>query len=190
MSSIVVRSFIPFALLLFILAPSAKAADTSSIDTHVRTADAKVSLLLRQALAASPSFRMLVSRLNESDVIVYVKRDPNLSSLLAGQLTFLGSGGSRRYVVVSLAWGVSEQRGISTLGHELQHAIEVAERPEIVDSASLARAFAGFGEVSHGAHGRVEFETAAAAEAGRRIWAEVNGRAPVPPEALYGAGQP
>jgi hypothetical protein len=175
-------------ILVIVFVPSARAADTSSIDRHVRVADPDLSGLLRTAIAQSPSIRLLVTRLDESDVIVYVKRDHDLPSGLVGQLTFIGRGGGRRYVVISLGWGLSEQRSIATLGHELQHASEVAGHAEIVDLDSFARAFATFGEASHGVRprGALSFETAAAVAAGNRVWKEL-ARAGAP-EDLYAAG--
>ena len=153
--------------------PSALAADTSSIVSHVRTIEPQLSGVLRNAVLQSPVFRELVTRLTESDVIVYVKTGRHLPTGLEGHLRFVGCGGGRRYVVVTVAWGRPEARAMATLGHELQHALEIAERPEIIDSATLARAFAEFGQQStHGRNG-LAFETAAAIEAGQRIWSEV-----------------
>ena len=158
-----------------VIIPSAHAADTATIVSHVRTTEPPIAALLRNAMQQSPVFRELVTQLTESDVIVYVKTDRHMPTGLAGHLRFVGSGGGRRYVVVTLAWGCADIRTMATLGHELRHALEIAERPDIVDAPTLARAFAGFAEQS--AYGRsYSFETAAAIEAGERVWSEVSQR--------------
>ncbi len=159
---------------IIVIMPSAFAADASSIASHVRTIEPRLAGLLRDAVLQSPLFRDLVAQLTESDVIVYVRSDHHLGSGLEGNLRFVGSGGGRRYVVVSLAWGRSETRTIATLAHELQHALEIAGRPGIVDSATLARAFTEFGQLSgHGRSG-IAFETAEAVDVGERVWSELS----------------
>jgi hypothetical protein len=43
-----------------------------------------------------------------------------------------------RYVRISLNPEIGGDLAVATLGHELQHAVEVAEAPSIVDGESLA----------------------------------------------------
>jgi hypothetical protein len=176
MSSRAGRVVLLILCLLVRIAPSARAADHSSVDTHVRTTEPSIMLLLRQARIESPFFRSLEARLNESDIIVYVKHDQQLASSLEGQLTFMGSAGAWRYVVVSLAWGRPEARTIATLGHELQHAIEIAEHPEIVDSETLRDAYMRIGYESSLAGLRSTYDTPAAIDAGERVFTEISHR--------------
>ncbi len=68
-------------------------------------------------------------------------------------------------------------RKVAILGHELQHAIEIADRPEIVDSKTLARAYQVFGFTRHSASSRLDFDTTAAIGTGRAVWRELGGRA-------------
>ncbi len=171
--SFTVRLHLLVTCFILVIIPAALAADAASNVSHVRTTEPQLASLLRDAMLQSPAFRELVTQLSESDVIVYVKTDRHLSRDLAGHLRFAGSGGGRRYVVVSLAWGCSGTRSMATLGHELRHALEIAERPDIVDAPTLARAFAGFAQQS--TQGTTySFETAAAIETGERVWSEVS----------------
>lgn len=150
-----------------------RAADVSSATMHVRTAEADTATLIREAVQKSPSFRLLVERLNASDVIVYVRSVRDLPPGVDGHLTFVGAAGGRRYLVVSLDWGRSRPRLTATLAHELQHALEIAGREDIVDHPSLAQAFEGFGaEGAWRPKGR-SFDTAAAIQAGDRVWKEM-----------------
>ena len=116
---------------------------------RVRTIDRQIRALLDEGLAHSPSLRALVGRLARGDVVVYL-RCARLSSRLDGQLTFVSAAGGFRYVLVHLAIDRPWARQIATLGHELQHAVEIAERPDVVDQAALARAYTHIGFVQAG----------------------------------------
>ena len=147
-------------------------ATSAAADAAIRTSDPIIAAALVQASYASPTFQALLDRLRASDLVVYVQTRYELPSSMDGQLTFVGTGGNRRYVLVSLGWGRSDQRLIGTLAHELQHAVEVAERSDIVDSASLGRAYESLGQPR--IRGTVRtFETQRAIDAGARVLAEV-----------------
>lgn len=185
MSSFVASAFIAVVILATTLVP-AHAADRATNDQHVRTSEATLANLIRRGMAESPYFRSLVERLNATDVIVYVKSHSNLPSQIEGHLQMIGSGGGRRYVVVALAFGRPETRTLATLGHELQHALEIAERPQITDSQSMAKAFAEFGYISLVARFPEAYETYAAGEAGARVWLELSRQIARQPDASYG----
>jgi hypothetical protein len=108
--------------------------------------------------------------------VVYVQC-ARLRSHVEGELTFLAAAGGVRYVMVRLAWHLTTHRKIAILGHELQHAIEIADRPEIVDSRTLARAYEKFGFTRRAGPSRVDFDTAAAIGTGDTIWREMSLRA-------------
>jgi hypothetical protein len=176
MGSYRIRRFLPFlaaVVTLLAVVPGAHAADVSSATMHVRTNEPDIATLIREAMQKSPSFRLLVERLNSSDVIVYVRSVRQLPPGVDGHLTFMGVAGGRRYVVVSLDWGRSRLRQTATLGHELQHAVEIAERRDIVDSPSMQLAYEGFGEEGDWRPKGRSFDTAAAIQAGDRIWKEM-----------------
>jgi hypothetical protein len=114
-----------------------------------------------------------VAALDRSDVVVYVVCG-RLPPQLSGQLTFVSTAGGRRYVLVRLRWDQGQHARIATLGHELQHALEIAEHPEIVDAVTMARAFRRFGFERMTQRGE-SFDSAAAVEAGERVWKDVRG---------------
>lgn len=80
-----------------------------------------------------------------------------------GRLTFVSSAGSFCYVVARMRWLTLSEQQIAMMAHELQHALEIAERPAIVDSASLAREYRKMTDSRAviGA-GRIAFDTDAA----------------------------
>jgi hypothetical protein len=104
---------------------------------RVRPYDGRAAQLLLEGLERSVTLRAIVDRLEQLEVIVYLEMQPALRKKLAGMLTFLTATASSRYVRVSLNPEYPRDTLIATLGHELQHALEVAEAPSVVDAASL-----------------------------------------------------
>ena len=144
--------------------------------TRIRPRERSIAGLIQKGIAESPLLQQLIDRINASDVIVYLVTNRDLPSHVDGQLTFMGEGGGYRYVVVSLAPARSEHRAIAVIGHELQHAVEVAEHPEIVDVPTFARSFQQFGFSGARTWRSRTFDTQAAIDAGDRIWLEVTRR--------------
>jgi hypothetical protein len=95
--------------------------------------------LLIQGLERSATIRALANQLEQREVIVYLEMQPALRKRLAGMLTWVTATKSHRYVRISLNPELSTDAAIATLGHELQHALEVANAAEIVCERTLAR---------------------------------------------------
>lgn len=154
-------------------AAHANAGQLLEFEKHVRTTDPSLRALIRDARATSPTFRRLLARLERSDVIVYVTRHYDMSPALDGQVTFTANAGGVRYLNIRLAWDRPPRRLVATLAHELQHAVEIADAEDVVDEASLARAFSRFGEpASMNVRSVQAFETQEAVDAGQRVWRE------------------
>ena len=147
-------------------------------DHRVRTTDAYLGELLGGALATSPTIRALVDRLEHSDVIVYLVRDNLTAWALEGKTTFIAARGNVRYVRITIAWERGRRRHVATLAHELQHAVEIADAPTVIDEASLEREYERIG-CQRAPHypGRRAFDTDAAMAAGDRAWREFDARA-------------
>ena len=108
-----------------------------SRNPRVRPYDGRAAQLLLEGLERSVTMRTIVDRLEQLEVIVYVQMQPALRKKLAGTLTWLAATPSNRYVRISLNPEIARDSLIAALGHELQHALEVAEAPWIVDPPSL-----------------------------------------------------
>ena len=63
---------------------------------------------------------------------------------------------------------------IATLGHELRHALEIADTPSVVDDASLAELYECTGFASRAMKPGAGYDSALAVEAGREVWAELS----------------
>ena len=140
---------------------------------RVRTVDRRMRRLIDEGIRESPSLHALVRRLEQSDVVVYVECHARMESRVAGRLVFVSSVGGLRYVVVRLARLPTRPQQIAILAHELQHAVEIADTPAIVDSLSLAREYQRFGRVNHSATDGIAFDTDAAVEIGARVMGEI-----------------
>jgi hypothetical protein len=103
---------------------------------HVRTTDPRVQGWLRFGAAESQTFRNLVNLLAESDLIVHVQVVDRLTT--AGQTYFVTSTASVRYVRIDVVNGGSANEMVALIGHELQHAVEIAHEPRIRDRQTLS----------------------------------------------------
>jgi hypothetical protein len=141
--------------------------------SHVRTLDKRLRSVIDEGLARSASFRGLIARLDGSDVIVYVEPECPMSSRLFGRLTLLGAGGDRRYVKVRISCMLTLPQQIAAVGHELRHAVEIADAPSVVDDASLAAEYRRVGFASRVMRSGDGYESRGAIDAARQIWAEL-----------------
>jgi hypothetical protein len=137
----------------------------------IRSTDRRLRALLDEGLRTSPTLRALVARLYASDVVVYLQCDGPAGP--DGRLTFLSSVGGYRYLVVRVS-RLARMQQIAMMAHELQHAVEIAETPAIVDGASLVREYRRIGyENPWSQLPGVSFDTKAAVRAGEQVLREL-----------------
>jgi hypothetical protein len=170
----VVRRVVVITLVVAVLfASSPQAADQVFSDPHVRMLEPCRGSLVEDAARLSPTVRELVETLERSDLVVYVRCALLKNSSITGRLSFLGAVADRRYVVVEIRLHDQYSSQISTLAHELQHAVEVAQAPSIRDNASMAAHYRQIG-IAIDRHPLI-FETLAAREIGDRVHRELFG---------------
>jgi hypothetical protein len=136
---------------------------------HVRTTDRPIRALLEAGFRQSPTVATLIARLERSDLIVYVQQVDRLPNALEGRLLMLPSAHGVRYVRIQIALQASPSASIALIGHELRHAVEVAEAPSVVDQPGLAALYRRIGVE----HGHNVFDTIEAQEIGRRVLKEL-----------------
>ena len=130
--------------------------------------------LVEQAAARSPSIRALIDRIEASDVIVYVRLRPFSQSDLDGRVALLSAmPAGQRFLVIELACGRADLVTLSTLGHELFHAVEIADQPSIVDASGLAAFYMRVGVRTGDVQGHLTFETRGAEQMGVRVRREL-----------------
>jgi hypothetical protein len=90
-----------------------------------------------------------------------------------GKLLFVTAAGGVRYLRVRIACALTGIRQAAILAHELQHAVEVATAPSVVDESSMAEEYRRIGFPSRGSEDGTAFESRAAIETGERVLREL-----------------
>ncbi len=125
---------------------------------------------LDQALAGSPLVRDLVRQLEGSNLVVHIESSRHLPSGVSGTMRFVTSRGGYRYVRISLAVDGKPDARAAILGHELQHACEVAAS-DAYDIDAVRQLYQASGHQPTA--GDDIFETKAAMMVERRVKAEL-----------------
>jgi hypothetical protein len=160
------------------LGTSGASADTSRPLTHdnpqlrVRPTTALGRKVVDAGLARSATFRQLVQRLENSNVIVYVQLRPNMPSEIGGLLEFMGHAGNDRYLRATVGSLHHLSVLVALLGHELQHAAEVADSPDVRSAEQFASLYRRIGVPT----GPGRYDSIAARTVGRTVEAELRGR--------------
>lgn len=157
---------------LVLATSAASAQDVVLPPPHVR-AERDMRRLVDEAARRSTAIRDSIDRLQELDVTVYIRTKLFTQLDLDGRVALLSTAGSHRYLVIELACGRSELAQMATLGHELFHAIEIAEEPSVVNAETLAVFYSRIGIKTGDSRGWQTFETEAAAAAGLRARREL-----------------
>lgn len=152
-------------------APAAR-ADAPAGAGRIRTIDTRTARLMQVALDHSPILRALVASIDAMPVIVYVGSDRDLPTGLDGRTGLVAAGRHERFIRIAIRHGLSDSRTINTLAHELEHAREIAIRPNVRDSASLAQMYRQIGH-THDAHETRAWETEGARWVGAEVQREV-----------------
>jgi hypothetical protein len=142
---------------------------------HVRPLDASTRAAFSSGMKGSPLFRELVAQLEGSDLIVHVESDCTMRDRVQGKLLFVTAAGGVRYLRVRIGCAVSGVRQVAILGHELRHAVEVADAPWVVDESTMAEEYRRIGFPSRGDSDGSSFESSAAIDAGERILRDLTG---------------
>jgi hypothetical protein len=110
-----------------------------------------------------------VSHLHTSDLYVQIEIVSDLPPAIEGRLISLARAHQVRYVRIQLALRGSAEDMIALLGHELQHATEVADAAGAADADSLLALYQRIGT----RHGEGQYDTVAAEEMGRTVRREL-----------------
>ena len=157
---------------MLLVAPEAIAQDDTHLPFHVRP-EIALRPLVDEAARRSPIVRALIDRLQQTDVTVYIRTRAFVSSDLDGRVALLAVTGHQRYLVIEISCRGSLLVQMSTLGHELYHAVEIALEPSIVDARTLAAHYQRIGTERGGGAGRQTFETEGAYATGLRVRREL-----------------
>ena len=91
----------------------------------------------------------------------------------AGSLRFVTTSGHTRFLRMTVDETLSPASRASLLGHELQHAAEVARATWVRDQDSFASLYRQIGYAPGGTDGPDVYDTEAARRAGAAVFAEI-----------------
>lgn len=143
-----------------------------SPERRIRAMDQRVARLLSDGVRRSTTFAALVSALQGTDVIVYIEANNHLPARLGGRLLLQAVTERERYVRVQVRAALPPNQAIEVIAHELQHAIEVAQNPSVVDEKGLLDLYQRIGYLSFEDRG---FDTRAAKRTGEIVRQELRG---------------
>lgn len=152
-------------VVLYLLA----AADVSA-QSRIRPLDPVSAETFAQAFGRSPLVRDMVHQLEASDLVVHVESSRSLPLGVGGTMRFVTSRGGYRYVRISLAVDLRSEARAAILGHELQHACEIAAS-DAHDIEAVRKLYQSSGH--HPFAGADMFETQAAVKVERQVRAEL-----------------
>jgi hypothetical protein len=150
--------------------PRANIDPNDSTSECVRSSERWIVNLVQDGRRNSPAFEQLVRALTATDVIVYIASGRPTNDLHQGRLlqrTTTGAG--RRYLWIVVAAPRDRVRVIGLLAHELQHALEVAQTPDVRTGDQIQQLFEHIGFHCPGAC----FETHAAVTMQRLVVEEL-----------------
>lgn len=123
-----------------------------------------------RARTQSASVRAMIAVLEQSDVIVHIESSRSMPAGISGMTRFVTSRGGHRYVRITINIDLPPKARSIILGHELQHACELAAS-QAADAASVRALFEHTGDRTG-----IFFETRAALETERHVRKEIYGR--------------
>ena len=159
------RASFPCLLAVLVAAPVLAGPEND----RVRCLDAESRQLLDMVRTQSPTLRGMLERLEKSDMITFIRMAPMFDRLRA-TTRIVSAVGHTRFVLVSITTLAPEVDRVLLLGHELRHAVELADAPWVRDDAGMIEMYQriGWRESARA------FETNAAVDAGRRVREEAS----------------
>lgn len=125
--------------------------------------------VLSDATLRSPTVRQLIAELDQTDVIVYVESQFDLQRA-QGRTTFITANEAGRFLRIVIDAMLDPWRRQEILGHELQHALEIAHDRTVRDESSMKRLFRSIGWQT----GEESYETGAALDTEKRVHRELS----------------
>jgi hypothetical protein len=159
-----------------IVSSAAGAAMASAADrSRVRSSDPAILALLREGVDRSATFSTLADRVERSSGIVYVEFGYCAFGHLDGcVLPLIASPRGDRYLRILVTPEKSRRSHdqlLALIAHELRHALEVFDDPEVVDVATMYAMYKRIGTPEIG--GESGYETSAARSAGNHTLDEL-----------------
>jgi hypothetical protein len=137
-------------------------------DARVRGVSARVVAMINEAAAQSKTFRGLVDQIGDTNGIVYVAEGQCGHGVQACLLHTITMMGPNRVLRILVDPRKSDCDFMGSIGHELQHAVEVLGNRTVRSASNMTLLYHRPGKDWTG-----RFETAAAIQAGLVVRAEL-----------------
>jgi hypothetical protein len=144
------------------------AAPVDPTSARVRTEDPVLATSIRDATNRSSTFRRLVEAITVTDGVVYIVRGRCRPPLRACLVFSLVVAGPHRILRVIVDDRKLDSDAIVSMGHELQHALEVLSHRSVMNGAAMYGLFERIGTWREHS-----FETDAAIQVGEAVRAEL-----------------
>jgi hypothetical protein len=141
--------------------------------------------LVEKGLRGSETFRRLYERLEQADVVVNVRRGPDRSRAV-GYNQFITTAGGYRFVLITLSVAQPNDDAVALLGHELQHAVELADDTDVTDVRAYEQMYERIGYRSCVSERVRCFETSEATRVSGAVRAELKRKKPADLAAAVG----
>ena len=107
-----------------------------------------------------------MEKVEATPILVFIEGDIRMPARIGARLNFVTSVNGLRYVRVDIDCTLSPRRQIALLAHELQHALEIGERTDILDAEGMESLYEdiGFQSFDNGSHKSYETEAAKAVQ--------------------------
>jgi hypothetical protein len=133
-------------------------------DARVRGVSARVVAIVNDAAAQSETFRGLVDQINHTDGMVYIAEGDCGSGVRACLLLTMTIMGPHRLLRISVDRRAADRDLMASIGHELQHALEVLSYSSVRSSSEMILLYKRICDLCGGS-----FETNAAVRAGYAV---------------------
>ncbi len=141
-----VRTLVACAIILFPLVSRAAGPAEPATFAHIRCVNSTTRDLLRDGTRRSETLRRLAEEIEQSDVIVYIETRPTLDVPVSAHLQMAGATPVARYLRILVKIPAGADNAIALLGHELQHAREIAHATAVHDQRSLETLYKQIGD--------------------------------------------
>jgi hypothetical protein len=149
------------------LAAAILSSDGANVSfTRVRARETFMFELVREGYGRSALFRELVDTLQRSNVIVIVEPGLCAGGRIRSCVVAVAGSSRDRQIRIKIDPHTSHDRLIATIAHELQHAVEIAERADVTDGETALRLYReiGLGRCREGLSDECETARALATE--------------------------
>ena len=126
---------------------------------HLQTSDGQIASAIEACYRLSPACQRLIDEIEASSTIVYIRPGQCRIGRRGSCLMFSAAESGVRYLQIVLDKDLDGECLVAAAAHELQHALEVARAPQVVDLKSLRLLYTRIGFSTHESGMREDWET-------------------------------